>query len=164
MRKVVLVEFAAVDRFHRAIAFPFIKGALQDNGVECLWLRFGVEAEKAMDPDGTGVQLGEVELTVLEERIGERDNVILVFSMLPASGVVGRLERKCKPACMVSISDAGMGEAATVHTGSALEILSEAQLFERLGIDFNGNLFEDVVPDFRYLPANRAAAEAPPLP
>ena len=42
--KLLLVEYAALDRFHRAVLFPFIQGYARSAGIETRWLRFAVRA------------------------------------------------------------------------------------------------------------------------
>jgi hypothetical protein len=47
--KLLLVEYAALDRFHRAVLFPFVQGYARSAGITTRWLRFAVRA--AAGPD-----------------------------------------------------------------------------------------------------------------
>ena len=150
MHGVLLVEFAATDRFHRSVRFPYLFGALRRAGVPGRWLRYGVPAAVQYLRGESGVALSSGEIATLVRVAIEFDPEFVVFGSLPAQIVDSALR------------DALPGARIGVIGGSAVR-------GENLGA-FDNDLSAVVpgdtngLPDFGYEPANEAARTMQPMP
>lgn len=81
----LLVEFAAVDRFHRGVYFPYLLGGLRTAGVAARWIRFGVQAQTRFVRGEDGIGLDEKEQATLFKLVQEHQPERVVFSQAPSS-------------------------------------------------------------------------------
>lgn len=167
MSGLLLVELAAVDRFHRAVVFPYLLGFARSRGVSARWLRFGVEAARRfLTAEESGVGLEEGELATLAEVAAELRPRVALFNMEPAPSVEAAI-RQQSPGVELEI----MGETYAAGAGSpsrlrrARQDLREwARLLGRDDEAAEGPYYLAVEPDFGYEPGNPAARTMQPLP
>ncbi|MFW5878633.1 MAG: hypothetical protein ACOCVR_02340, partial [Myxococcota bacterium] len=67
----LLIELAAVDRFHRAICYPYLFGFAKRAGIPVRWLRFGMKAARQLEMNETGVGLTKDESRALSRALEE---------------------------------------------------------------------------------------------
>jgi pyruvate-formate lyase-activating enzyme len=145
--RLLLVEFAAVDRFHRAILFPFVQGYARTVGWQVRWLRHGVRATAREGEAEGGVGLPPDERDALRSEAREYRPELVLFNLDPSSEV----------------------RAAAAAGGGRLAVLSDRQpLDELLGRSDpwvrGAGLFQNVVPDHACRLANRLAEGMEQLP
>lgn len=159
MQRVALIEFASVDRFHRATWMPFVRGMLEAAGVEATWVRFGLRAAEARAcPDGS-ITLAEEDVASVCEHVRRFRPTHVLFNQQPSAGLFHRLQGEGTWETAV-VSTRVRGSAAVRHVNE-----QEVAAFLNLSTHAPGaNLFDDVEPSFRWTAGNRAASHAPPLP
>lgn len=174
MKRVLLVEFMAVDRFHRALEFPFVKGYLRSRGVEVRWLRLGLparwralRAEQDIDPDRQDRQR-------LVDVARQESTSHVLFNQQPSPGLVQSLGRlPLAPLIGVARNEAAGSRAGDDHRRQGQTVsLDIAGLDRFVGLEpwadlrekGAGNLFDATVPDFSWEAVNREADTAPALP
>jgi hypothetical protein len=135
----LLVEFAAKDRFHRAIMFPFIKGYAENSGITTHWLRFAVPASSAfLQESADRDKLGSV--------IKDFGPDVVILSHTPS---VETLEALGAAGPQIRILD--------------LSQTAEAEWMQALGWQ-DLKLMETAAPDYGFEPANPEARNLRPLP
>jgi hypothetical protein len=148
--EVLLVEFAATDRFHRAVRFPYVFGALRRLAVSTRWLRYAVPAAVQYLHGELGVVLDATELGVLARAARELEATHVVFGSQPAQTVV-RAVRLAVPSARIGVL------GGTTFADEDLDSVDD-DLAAILGQDTDGR------PDFGYEAANDAARTTQPLP
>ena len=167
MERLLLVEFAATDRFHRAVLFPYLVGFATDVGVSTRWLRFGVPAATRHLRGETGVGLDAADLARVTQVIDELEPTKVVLNMTPSEKVVEAL-RSAAVAAHVCLL--GASQAASENGGEQLEDfgLSLASWARQLDVeppDSDGETsFQIIRPSFAYEAGNAAARQMQPLP
>lgn len=165
--RLLLVEFAATDRFHRAILFPFVLGCARAAGRPARWLRFGVPAAAQAGEAGAGVPLVREDEATLRAVVREFRPGLVLFNMLPSPGV--RIAAAAAGGASLGVlTDGGAGQAHTEGGEVARFDLTRTPLDEILGLrdaSVRGTgLFQNVVPDHGFEAANPAAETMDPLP
>ena len=171
MTRALLVEFAAVGRFHRALEFPFVQGHLRAQGVPTQWLRFALPPNWRAETQDAGLRLGDAELGHLLTIVREQKTTHILFNLQPSEHLVGALRELPGPpdlGVLASGRDARAGEARRWQCVPAA--LTELNRF--VGIDASrpeqsdetGNLFDTAVPDFGWEAGNDAARTMAPVP
>lgn len=163
MSSLLLVEFAASDRFHRAVAFPFLHGLARSKGIASRWLRFGLKAARAMNQQGQGIVLNDSDKGRLHEAIATYRPRLVIFQPRPGPQLAEMLQTASPGSELFCLEDDRQGGGpGTGHLAPGS--ITTRQLASRLAGQTVGNLFEKVVPDFSFEPANELAARMPPLP
>lgn len=171
MVSVLLVEFAATDRFHRKGSFPYFQGWLKSQGVPVRWLRFGVAASRRFERGETGIGLFDDELRTLQDEISSVGATHVLFGSCPAAGVATALRAAKGPGPRLAV----FGEAPRGRSPHAplredeVEVVEESAeaLAAMLGLhvpDQAGPIHRLAVPDFGFQAANEAARTCPALP
>ena len=86
-KRLLLVEFAATDRFHRALLFPFVLGYARALRRPARWLRFGVPAAAQAAESGAGVPLSRRDRATLRAVVREHRPDLVLFNMPPSADV-----------------------------------------------------------------------------
>ena len=164
MSRVALVEFAATDRFHRKVSFPYVAGWLRGAGVATRWLRFGVAADRQFERGEQGLGLTAGELGTLSAALAEHRPTHLLLGSAPAPGLVEAL-RAAAPGVRLGL----LGEVATGALPPGLEAVDESPgacaAFLGLPEPPPGRpLHRLAPPHFGYEAANDAARASSPLP
>jgi len=165
MSSVLLVEFAATDRFHRKGSFPYVHGWLKQQNVVVRWLRFGVAAARRFERGEEGVGLTPGELQTLRGTLDEARTTHVVFGSQPAASLVGGLAHAGASGLRLAL----LGEVAALPPTAGVEVVDEAPaaLAAFLGLEppnVAGPFFRLALPDFGFEAANAAARGAPALP
>ncbi len=171
---VLLLEFAAIGRFHREVQFPFVKGFLLSRGVEVRWVRFGIEADVRARQDEAGMPLAPPDRSRLTEIVSESDCSHVLCNRFPSSTVVQAL-RGVNARVRAGHVDSGppgpnRGTEGSEDSGNSEPIrLSTNALAHFLGLprregDTDASILEVEVPDFGWEPGNPASLSEPPLP
>jgi len=164
-QRLLLVEFAATDRFHRALLFPFVLGYARAAGRAARWLRFGVPAAARAGGRDEGVPLSGADEARLRGTARVFDPDLVLFHQTPSAGV-RRAAAAGGRATLAVLADGG-----TVGTrpGRFRRLdLARTPLDAVLGLrdpSVRGTgLFENVEPDYGFEAANEAAETMDPLP
>ncbi len=144
--RILMVEFAAVDRFHRGVFFPYLFGALKSRNVPARWLRFGVTARTRYLTGEDGVGLDQEDLQRLIFVALEFRPSRILFSQEPSSQVAAAVK--------AAAPGAGHEHPGMVPPPEADGIMNLMPAAED----------PDPGPDFGFEPANRMAAAMQPLP
>lgn len=171
MHRVLLIEFAAVDRFHRALSFPYLLGFLRARGVAARWLRLGVRAAVQYVRHERGVGLDEADAAALVEAARAFAPTDLVFGHAPAAELLGRVHAAAPEARLWMSEDAAFGAGPE----GLRELRWDARAWSDLvsgapsgsaGRDAAGEprREEGALPDFSFEPLNAAARTMQPLP
>ena len=165
-RRVLLVEFAVAERFHRAIAFPFLFGWAKERGLPIRWLRFGVGPKAAEGPSG-GVELGAEDTDSLRQALEAWAPEAIVFSAMPSAPLLSALDAALGAASLHCSLSSAARPAAGERSVELLDPRTAA--FDTLvGLDepaIRGvGIFQRASPDWSYEPANALAARLPALP
>ena len=164
MADLLLVEFAASDRFHRAVTFPFLHGLARSNGLRSRWLRFGLEAARAMNQEGHGIVLDDSDRGHLLEVIAAHRPRLVVFHMRPDQHLLGMAQAASPGSELACLGDDQGAGAGSGRSNSSPGRISTRQLASRLAGKTIGNLFESARPDYSFEPVNELAARMEPLP
>lgn len=160
--RLLLVEFSALDRFHRATTFPFLKGWCRGLGVPVSWLRFGVRASRQFERRETGVGLAAGDLRTLLRVLDEARPTHVLFDRAPARAL-GRALLDSRPgtalACVERLAADGPGP----------DVEDPRRFADWLGLppDPERRAIPDwrsAVPDYGWAAGNSAALRAEPLP
>ena len=164
-QRLLLVEFAATDRFHRALLFPFVLGYARAVGRAARWLRFGVPAAARAGSRDEGVPLSGADEARLRETVRAFRPDLVLFHPTPSAGV-RRAAAAGGPAALAVLTDGG-----TAGTGPGrfprldlTRIPLDAVLGLRDPSVRGPGLFENVEPDYGFEAANEAAETMDPLP
>lgn len=165
MSAVVLVEFAATDRFHRRASFPYVHGWLKHLGVAVRWLRFGVGAARRFERGEEGLGLSEAEWGTLAEVLTEVGASHVLFGSRPAESLLARFHAGSLPAPRLGLFESLSGAPRP----RGLDVVDEkpAALSAFLGLPSPADdlpLHRVACPDFGFEAANDAARSAPALP
>ncbi len=167
MARLLLIEFAVTESFHRAVEFPFLYGLAGARGVAARWVRFGVSASAEFHGEGAGVPLSREDQATAARHMDELDADRVVFSHAPAPAVVAALNRGRTDVLYRYAEYASKGEeGAAVMDGVPVERL-RGDLGGFLGVDdvrVGASLLEAAAPDFGFVPGNDAAREMEVLP
>lgn len=163
--RLLLVEFAASDRFHRAVLFPFVQGWARGAGLECRWLRYGVPAAAQADSAAGGVALAGAERAELADRVRGFGPDLILFQPAPDADVLQAVRRAAGRARLALLDDAAGGPppVGVERLDPLRDRLDRALGREDAALAGSG-LLARVSPDFGFEPANRAAARMQPLP
>ena len=167
MARLLLIEFAVIESFHRAVEFPFILGLAKARGVSARWLRFGVPASSEFFSEGSGVPLGSEETAAAVEHMDALGADRIVFSHKPAVDLVAALDRGRSAALFRYAEFASKGEEGAVLVGDVMVERLRGDLGAFLDVpdmDMGASLIEAATPDFGFIPANKAAREIEVLP
>jgi hypothetical protein len=168
--RLLLVEFAAADRFHRAIAFPYVLGWARATGAEARWWRFGVKAavQFVRGESGVGLEAGEVRQLLSQAREFSPDAV--VFGSMPAAPLTRAL-REALPGARLALDQGSMlqpgpGDEPLAQVGARAADLAALLGADDAagGVDRDQPLYRTVTPDFGFQPMNALAREMQPLP
>ncbi|MBM4386765.1 MAG: hypothetical protein FJ088_03440, partial [Deltaproteobacteria bacterium] len=91
--RLLLIEFITVDRFHRAISFPFVKGYLKLNGIPAHWVRFAMRASVQFEKNESGVGLNAEDIGSLKETLRKFEPSHVLFSNKPSETLIVELGR-----------------------------------------------------------------------
>ncbi len=167
MARLLLIEFAVTESFHRAVEFPFLYGLAGARGVAARWVRFGVSASAEFHGEGAGVPLSREDQATAARHMDELGADRVVFSHAPAPAVVAALNRGRTDVLYRYAEYASKGEeGAAVMDGVPVERL-RGDLGGFLGVDdvrVGASLLEAAAPDFGFVPGNDAAREMEVLP
>ena len=167
MPSLLLIEFAVIESFHRAVEFPFLFGLAKDRGVPTLWVRFGVSATAEFHAGGSGVPLSDEDTATAQRHMDELGADRVVFSHKPAGTLVATLDHGRDGVLYRYAEFASKGEdGAEILGGIPVERL-RGDLGALLGVDgvnTGASLLEAGPPDFGFVPGNNAAREMEVLP
>lgn len=93
MTRLLLIEFAAIDRFHRAVSFPYLQGNARRLGLEVRWLRYAIQAATRAQRGEAGIGLDDHERAGLGEALGAFAPSHILFSARPAEAILEDCER-----------------------------------------------------------------------
>lgn len=164
-QRLLLVEFAATDRFHRALLFPFVLAYARARGRAARWLRFGVPAAARAAGEGEGVPLSRADETRLREAARAFRPDLVLFHRTPSAGV----RRAASAGGRVTLAVLTDGGTAGTGAGPLPRLdLARTPLDAVLGLHdppvHGTGLFENVEPDYGFEAANEAAETMDPLP
>ncbi len=154
------MEFAVVNRFHRAMAFPRVQGFARRRGARVRWLRFAVPADDSLRLGCDGASLLPEDQTVLRGWIRRFDPTHLIFSHRPAAELgpgAGAQDRRGG-----YLAEAGLASGGGA-TGPFSPLAGEAGVGPFLGFPASTSL-EAETPDYSWTPGNRGAETLEPLP
>ena len=167
MVRLLLIEFAVTESFHRAVEFPFLYGLARARGLTARWIRFGVSAAAEFHGESSGVPLSAEDRAAAVRHMDELDADRVVFSHEPAADVVTALNRGRTDVLYRYAEYASQGEEGTaIMDGVPVERL-RGDLGGYLGMDdvrVGASLLEAADPDFGFVPGNPAAREMEVLP
>lgn len=159
--RVLLLEFAALGRFHRGFQLPFLKGYLKVRHVDVRWIRFGLDPDVRSRVGETGMSLEDADLSRLEQILGESDYTHVVCSRAPSCTVLGTIRRVLPGVPVGHVLDGPqVGETDPRSSEPvSLEPSVLARFFDMAHTaGANTPIVETEVPDFGWEAANRAAA------
>jgi hypothetical protein len=164
--RLLLVELAAVDRFHRSSVFPFMKGFATDAGVPVQWLRFGVRAATRYERREDGIGLDDDDLASLRCEVARFSPTVVVIGARPSLSLLGAIRETAPRA---RIGRLGWWSVDATAQELLIDIGERVRDWaELLGVPSSAlrehPYWTDVTPDFGYVPANRAARLMHPLP
>jgi hypothetical protein len=167
--RLLLVEFMTVDRFHRGIPLPFVKGWAREAGLKTIWLRFGLRASARFERGGTGINLPKTDSKTLERTLRRDGFTHVLFDRRPAPDLVGLVRRLRPRPCPAFLSEEEVPSGpAPADKGLTALTCSVDVLTAWLGLPARrsgpDNLFETLAPDFGWTAANGLARAAQPLP
>lgn len=161
-QRILLVEFAAAGRLHRAVAFPELAGVADRLSVPCTWVRFGVEPDAQGRTGAPGIPLTPADLTSLAAALDRTKPTRILFSQKPADSVLEAVARDVPSVSMFALGEPRAGESQVPLTrlpanqqGWAALLDCDAQDLCRLGT---------IVPSFAFQAVNDAAKVLPFLP
>lgn len=160
--RLLLVEFAVVSRFHRAMSFPQIQGFARRRGARVLWLRFAVEADIAQRLGSDGASLPDEDQAVLRRHVREFNPSHLLFGHRPAASLVGAAEPGDGSLKCAYLRAAGP-EPGEKPDGLLSGLSGEPAIVSFLGCPESANL-EQAPPDYAWVAGNRAAETLESLP
>lgn len=173
-KKIILVEFISVDRFHRTTAFPFIKGWLQECGIEVFWVRFGLPAAIQLELGERRIGLREEDRRVLRALIKDKKPSHVLLSHEPAQSLLEEIPERACSLGFLSKPDSNGRRPAVRHDprilpvgGSAASLRGWIGFKAPAGEESRGRREEwpgTCVPDFGWTAGNQEAKTAPPLP
>ncbi|MFH1532219.1 MAG: hypothetical protein ABIK09_15950 [Pseudomonadota bacterium] len=167
MRSLLLIEFAVIERFHRAVEFPYLLGQARARGVPARWVRFGVHAAAEFHGIGSGVPMSPEDAMAAAAHMDALDADHVIFSHKPAETLVAALNRGRSDRRYHYMEFSSRGETVTeVMDGAAVERLIGG-LDALPGVpaaERGAKLLEADAPDFGFIPGNPAAAEIEVLP
>jgi hypothetical protein len=162
--RLLFVEIVPIDRFHRALAFPFLNALAKGIGADARWVRFGVRADaRAGDKRGVDVPFQD-RSTLLAAAAGCTH---VLFGHQPCEALLGAIAAAA-PAAQVGVAESGLFGGGT----HGFQVIPERRgaLLAFLSLDSSGGepaeeetLFGGAA-DFGWNPANAAARDAPGLP
>ena len=164
MSRLALVEFSAIDRFHRKVSFPYVTSWLRQQGVGVRWLRFGVAADRRFERGEQGLGLSTGELNALSAALDAHGATHVLFGSPPAPALVEALR-----AAGGSRRLALFGDVPGTPLPPGVEAVDEspAACAAFLGLPpppAGLPLHRLAPPDFGYEAANDGARTAPALP
>jgi len=162
----LLIEFAVIESFHRAVEFPFLYGLAKARGVPARWVRFGVSAAAEFHGEGSGVPLSGEDAAAAVRHMDEAGADRVVFSHKPAASVVAALNRGRTDVRYRYAEFASKGEEGAEHMdGVTVERLrGDLGAIGIEGVQVGASLLEAATPDFGFVPGNDAAREMEVLP
>jgi len=167
MPGLLLIEFAVIESFHRAVEFPFLHGLAGDRGVRARWVRFGVPAAAEFHGSGSGVPLSDEDADTAARHMDEMEADLVIFSHKPAEALVAALNRGRGDVLYRYAEFASKGEdGSAVMDGVSVERL-RGDVGSLLGVEpfrTGAGLLEAAAPDFSFVPGNKAAREIEVLP
>lgn len=164
MSGLLLVEFAVMHRFHRAVSFPFLQGRARRAQIPCTWVRFGVPAESQAEEHESGASLTHEDCAKLAEFADETRPDFVIFSHAPAPSLVRTLLASAPGAAYVYVAQgvAEHSDAVEVDGGCVRPLTTELK-DSILGSQSSEVYWEDE-PDYAWVAGNRAATEMDVLP
>ena len=144
----LLVELAATDGFHRAVAFPFVQAYLRSRGADVRWVRFGVPATARAGRGEPGIDLADDDRARLRDLVRTPPSSHVLFSHAPAPALVALLDGPARPQAGLLVDQDGVTPAAARAPARAVAALATTpgSLAAFLGLDADprarsGNLF-----------------------
>jgi hypothetical protein len=164
-KRLLLVEFAATDRFHRALLFPFLLGYARAAGRPARWLRFGVPAAAPASAGEPGVPLSREDEARLRAAVRAFRPDLVLFNRSPSGGV-RRAAAAAGGADLAVLVDGGSeaGWSGPVPPLDLARTPFDVVLGRRDPSVHGAGLLEHVEPHYGFEAANAAAATMDPLP
>jgi len=165
MSRLLFIELMAVDRFHRAIEFAFLRGAALERGVASRWLRFGLPAEARAADSEPGFALDAADSEQLCSRAQAFAPTHVIWSQPPTAAQARSLDAAFCGACVAVLEQAGGAQPLPAGYRALAGRLADfvAFLGDEAPVDVASTLFAGT-PDFGFEACNEAAAHAPSLP
>jgi hypothetical protein len=169
--RALLVEFAAIGRFHRALEFPFVLGLWRAQGIRTRWLRFALPPNWRQSHQDVGLRLDELELERLLQIAREQSATHILFNLQPSEQVVRTLGRLPAPPTfgLLVADERGHDDEGEPwqRVRAALRALNRFAGIDSpaaVAGDETDNLFDSVTPDFGWEAGNAAAQSVAPVP
>ncbi len=167
----LLVELATRDMPKRAVMFPYVFGWCREQGVPVEWLRFAVEPDARMAGGQVldGVPLGRQDTETLLEHVASFRATNVVFSEIPFSGLVARMEAAAPGVAWTHLSESRAMEgklSARARRFALAEFFAvpDGEATGAQAAEWERSLLQVARPDFGYRPANAGAHTLPPIP
>jgi hypothetical protein len=171
MTRALLVEFAAIGRFHRALEFPFVQGHWRVQGIRTKWLRFALPPNWRQSHQDVGIRLDEPDLDRLLGIAREQAVTHVLFNLRPSEELVRALTGLPGPTTFGLLAADERGhddeEEPWQRVPAALGELNRFAGIDSPALaagDETDNLFDTATPDFGWEPGNDAARSAAPIP
>lgn len=163
-KRLLLVEFAVVDRFHRAVLFPYLRSYTEGAGLTTRWVQFGLTATEGWR---RGASLSSQDAETLQELIEDFRPSLLIFSHRPTEAL--------SRAIAAGASAPKQAHIGASHTGVSTEDqnrieeleLGDGSIPNFLGLPTRGKgpwLIRDIAPTFCFEPVGAMAGRVPVLP
>lgn len=167
MTRVLLVEVVAQQRLHRAIAFPFVQGYLRSRGVPARWIRFAVPADARSHATEPGVGLPQPLVEKLLAIVRRGDVTHLLLHPEPSHALqdaVDGLRLELRAGHLVDTlprrqPEPGPWPPVEASVGGIDQFMGEEERCAR-----EGNLFDEVTPDYEWEAGHDEARLEPSLP
>ncbi len=157
-RKVLLIEFVIVDRFHCGASFPYIQGWLRDSGCETAIVQFGLNAASAMaDELSHHVALSDGDILRLKKIISGFSPTHILFSHHPSKMILDETKDSAPNAHTAYLTS--RHELISCRDG----IVSFPSWLQLQGSNYN-DFFCYKSPDFSAYSGNKSALAFRPLP
>lgn len=162
MPKLLLIEFAPVNRFHRAVSYPRFLGFARASSVEARWLRLGVHVAVRYVSGDDGITVEEPSLRRLNAAVSEFAPSHLLFNELPSLQIVSVLRETLRVAKYgVIMSGTDLSRHGLVSVGTDVRSLGRFLGLSDLNVE---KMLTDDSLDFGYEPLDDDARTMQPLP
>lgn len=162
MTKLLLIEFAAINRFHRAATYPRFLGFAKAASVESRWLRLGVHVAVRYMKAEDGIDMSEPAYRRLDAVIKALSPSHVVFNELPSPEVLSLL-RDTLPDAAYGVVTSGevLTRLGLTSLGTDVRSLGRFLGLSDLRVE---KLITDDSLDFGYEPIDDEARAMQPLP
>jgi len=145
--KIILVDFVITNRFHCGILIPYLNSFLKKRGVNTIYLRSGLLAEKALT-DKNEVVVDNETINGIKEFICKEKIEAIIFSHKPDKRVLSILKKYCKKTYYMESLDNSAPNIDKFYTENHI---SESEIY-------------GAIPDFSFININKGAINFRPLP